>query len=689
MVTARTLPAAERIVTALVYTDVAATTLLGGWHDIGSPSFRVSIGTSADTLTLTLPRRYGRMDEPSERGSAGTLACRNLIELRVTHPYEWRPGSDPTTWGTVIFKGTIEEYAGDPLSNTVDVQVASLGRLLAQGYVGAQGGSGVVTDINGQAAGLAHSVVPAWTSLVWDTSANLALTQGGLIPTFIRRDGDSIIKLLDELKDQATSGTIYYVTAAGLFRWHADSQDPTITKPGAVPQTGRADHYLTVGQQITAIKPWKASKSQVGIVYVVYAGGLAQSLTGPGYTASDKRVLHHNAPDITDATIAGNLATTLFNNAKYLTLRVTLTVPASRYPIETIQLGDRVVVQIDRDLPDTATFIGYEDLADVTLTVAAYGWSLDGIELELAAPQPRPADQIYALYQEQQKLADELAARIETARLADLAVTTAKIADAAVTTAKIAPLAVTTATLNDAVVTTAKIAAYAVTAGLIGINAVTNEKLVLNAITSDKVTDLNITEAKLAALAVTNGKIALNAVTTDKVTDLNITEAKLAALAVTNGKIADLNVTEGKIANLNVTEGKIAALAVTNAKINDVAPGKLSAGTFGAGVELPATQLGAGAVPSGVSVATTLLTGTVATAQIADLNVTEGKIAALAVVAGKLAAQAVTTDKTGLTTQTTVGAAGTADTLPVKPTIYLKVKDAAGTEYIVPGYAPV
>ena len=71
--------------------------------------------------------------------------------------------------------------------------------------------------------------------------------------------------------------------------------------------------------------------------------------------------------------------------------------------------------------------------------------------------------------------------------------------------------------------------------------------------------------------------------------------ANLAALAVTEGKLADLAVATGKIANLAVTEGKIGAAAVTDAKIFAVAAAKI--------------------------------TGTVATAQIADAAVTDVKIA--------------------------------------------------------------
>jgi len=66
---------------------------------------------------------------------------------------------------------------------------------------------------------------------------------------------------------------------------------------------------------------------------------------------------------------------------------------------------------------------------------------------------------------------------IETADIADNAITTAKITDANITTAKIADTAVTTAKITDANITTAKVADDGITNAKIGAGAVTNTEI--------------------------------------------------------------------------------------------------------------------------------------------------------------------------------------------------------------------
>ena len=91
---------------------------------------------------------------------------------------------------------------------------------------------------------------------------------------------------------------------------------------------------------------------------------------------------------------------------------------------------------------------------------------------------------------------DIQAGTIETANIADDAVTLAKIADVNVSTAKIANNAVTLAKIADVNVTTAKIAN--------------------DAITTAKIADVNVTTAKIADVNVTTAKIADDAVTLAK-----------------------------------------------------------------------------------------------------------------------------------------------------------------------------
>jgi hypothetical protein len=114
---------------------------------------------------------------------------------------------------------------------------------------------------------------------------------------------------------------------------------------------------------------------------------------------------------------------------------------------------------------------------------------------------------------------EDNAAQINTAEIADGAVTTAKVANGAVTGAKLAAGAVTTNALPDGAITTAKVAD--------------------GAITTPKVADGAITTPKLADGAVATAKLASNAVAT----------ANLQNASVNFGKLAFTNVNQGS-ANL-------------------------------------------------------------------------------------------------------------------------------------------
>ena len=106
---------------------------------------------------------------------------------------------------------------------------------------------------------------------------------------------------------------------------------------------------------------------------------------------------------------------------------------------------------------------------------------------------------------------------VETADIADGAITMPKLADSAVTTSKIEDGAITTPKLADSAVTTGKIADYAVTTPKLDTGAVTTEKLADSAVTTEKLADLAVTTAKLADSAVSTAKIADEAVTDAKI----------------------------------------------------------------------------------------------------------------------------------------------------------------------------
>ena len=86
--------------------------------------------------------------------------------------------------------------------------------------------------------------------------------------------------------------------------------------------------------------------------------------------------------------------------------------------------------------------------------------------------------------------------------------------------------------------------------------------------------NLQVTEAKIAALAVTAAKLAADAVETAKIKDLQVTAAKLAANAVETAKIKDLQVTADKLAADAVETAKIKDANVTSPKLDALNKGR-------------------------------------------------------------------------------------------------------------------
>jgi hypothetical protein len=131
---------------------------------------------------------------------------------------------------------------------------------------------------------------------------------------------------------------------------------------------------------------------------------------------------------------------------------------------------------------------------------------------------------------------------------------------------------------------TAQIADSAVTALKIGALAVTAGKIAASAVGSTEIASLAITNAKIAANAVDTGKLAANAVTTTELAALAVTGAKIAAATITAANIAANTITAAQIAALTITAAEISAGAITAAKISTgaITTSKLAVSTGGA-----------------------------------------------------------------------------------------------------------
>ena len=191
---------------------------------------------------------------------------------------------------------------------------------------------------------------------------------------------------------------------------------------------------------------------------------------------------------------------------------------------------------------------------------------------------------------------------VTTDKIANLAVTTGKIADSAVTFvktnfsdgdipgAKLTAASVTATQIANDAVTANELADNAVDTAAIANNAVTGAKIGLDTITADNIATNAVGALELADNAVDTAAIATNAVTTAKITNLNITTDKLAANAVTAAKIANDTITatqiaanavgSSELADNAVDTAAIANSAVTDGKISGVSGTKITDGTI-------------------------------------------------------------------------------------------------------------
>ena len=253
----------------------------------------------------------------------------------------------------------------------------------------------------------------------------------------------------------------------------------------------------------------------------------------------------------------------------------------------------------------------------------------------------------------------DLTGQIETAQIADTAITAGKIGAAAVTTAKIANEAVTNALIAVNAIDNTKIADAAITAGKIGSDAVTTAKIAAGAITEAKLGSAAVTTAKLANDAVTADIVAASAITTTKIADGSISTPKIIAGAITADTIASSAITTDKILANAITTGKIAAGAITATEISSEAvtadkilAGSVTTAKIAAGA-ITATEISSEAITAG-KIAANAVTAT----EIAAGSITTAKIAAGAITATEISSEAITTAKiaSGAVTATTIAA---------------------------------
>ena len=181
---------------------------------------------------------------------------------------------------------------------------------------------------------------------------------------------------------------------------------------------------------------------------------------------------------------------------------------------------------------------------------------------------------------------------IPGAKLTSDSVTATQIANNAITANELADDAVDTAAIANTAVTGAKIATDTITADNIAANAIGSSELADNAVDSAAIATDAVITAKITDLNITTDKLAANAVTAAKIADNTITSTQIAANAIGSSELADNAVDTAAIANLAVTDGKISGVSGTKITDGTITAAKLNTSNIDRSLNVASGNLG-------------------------------------------------------------------------------------------------
>jgi hypothetical protein len=307
--------------------------------------------------------------------------------------------------------------------------------------------------------------------------------------------------------------------------------------------------------------------------------------------------------------------------------------------------------------PDISGVLTSSQIADAAITTAKFALTIRPVELLSSLPSAPGANRIALssdgkLYRSTTDGTGwtaavptvDLSGTINSAQIADAAitatklgaaaVTTAAIANAAITNALIAASAVTSTTIADGSISTPKIVAGAVTATEIGASAITAAKVAANAITAGAIASGAVTAGTIAAGAVTAGTVAASAITATELAAGAVTTTRLAAGAVTANELAANAVIAGKVSAGAISTTELAAGAVNASKI---------ASQTITSSEIAANTISGGNIAGRTISASNIISGTLTSNELAANSIIAGKIAAGAINAGSIIVDGIIT----------------------------------------------
>lgn len=397
-----------RTCTYLVYDSVLNTAnLVAEWTDASPPQFSISAGRYSD-MTIHVPRTLGGLREPNETGTDSSLQVGYRVDCYVASDYTSLPTVAAGSQGTLVYRGTIEQYRVGP--DGADVRVVALHRIVEQANVPAADAASDRWEPTPAGSGgnyppnLAKSAVDTFigTSLatvgvIWDStnpvgsSASTARGSGAAAATvYYSVDKTTVAKVLDDLIALQGKDWLWYVS-------------PESKVVFIKPDTSVINHYLTNGVQVVAYDLTKDFSEAVRKVTVTYSGGSKHTETAADYTAADPRWIRVEAPEL-DAAGANQLAEEIIADRDRVRLTGSITISGERYPIESLRLGQTVQFHTDSPLPTDSSHEGYNTYDAETLVITGLAYTYTEATITLTQPARTATSRIKRMEDDQRQL---------------------------------------------------------------------------------------------------------------------------------------------------------------------------------------------------------------------------------------------------------------------------------------------
>lgn len=329
--------------------------ILGSWHDATRPSFDVSFD-GAGPCTLELARAW---NTPDPRGMVQPF---RRVDLYVS---DSRTLAGP--WPSRhIYRGTVEDIEAPLDGGTTRLAVLPLTRILGASYV-------QTTTLSGDAVEVAQDLVQAYGGgLTWD-DANVGAS-GVTIPTFtpVRQSLGGLLAAII-----AFLGPTWHLwtTATGTVRMAEDAALDTVV------------HDLTAGVEAVEVVPKVSTLDYCSRVIITYTDATPATTdaiaVADDYDPADPRDYLETLPGTVAAGFATAYAAARLRERHVIQSSGSCRVLASRYPIETLDIGHLVNLRIAQSLAQPNGLAAWNPTG---LRIAQMQYDWDSVLISFATP---------------------------------------------------------------------------------------------------------------------------------------------------------------------------------------------------------------------------------------------------------------------------------------------------------------